>query len=194
MRSAFVLIAVTILLQAAAASAQCPDVGGSPQAEQYAANKVRLKYLITGPGGGDDRPELYKSLVSATLPSTFNPTATHSVRVRLLLNGNQGQVMSDLTIPPNGLWVQTGMRWDFFDPAVTFGVRKARILDLGNTAYLIVRWQGRNQNIANAPVVPGVDNVTAEVEIFDGSNLGVCYDGSSSVCAGGGNTQTCKVQ
>src|SRR6185295_12659062 len=90
MRSSFVLIAVTILLQAAVASAQCPNVGGAPQAEQYAANKVRLKYLITGPGGGDDRPELYKSLVITTLPSTFDPSAVYSVHVKFLLNGNQG--------------------------------------------------------------------------------------------------------
>ena len=198
MRSVLVLVAITVVLQATAAYAQCPVVGGVPQAEQYAANKVRLRYLSTGPGFGDDRPELFKSLVTASLPSTFDPVNTHSVHVRILLNGSQAQVMSDITIPPNSNWTQTvvglGTRWDYSDPLMTYGIRKARVIDFGNTSFLIVRWLGRNQNIGFAPLTPGVDNVTAEVELFDGANLGVCYSGSSDACAGGGNTQTCKVQ
>src|SRR5690348_7078822 len=142
MKSALVVLAAAILLQAAVASAQCPNVGGSPLAQQYAANKIKLKYMSTGPGFNDDRPELYKSLVAATLPSTFDPTTTYSVHVRFLLNGSQSNVMWDVTIPPNGMWTQTitslGSRWDFFDPTVTYGVRQARVLDFGS-AY-VVAW------------------------------------------------------
>jgi hypothetical protein len=49
------------------AYAQCSFLTGNPapQPEQYAANKVQLKYLGTGPGSNDDKPEIYKSTFTA---------------------------------------------------------------------------------------------------------------------------------
>lgn len=190
-RNPIATLVLAALLSPALAAAQCPNVGGSPQAEQYAANKVQLRYLSTGPGGGDDKPTLLKSLVMTTLSPPFDPINTHSVHVRFLLNGNQAQVMWDTTIPPNANWVHSGIKWTYLDTSAPFGVDSVRINDYGGSL-LVVRYRGRNQNIAFAPVVPGTDNVTAEVEIFDGSNAGICYGGSTFACNGSGNTQTCR--
>jgi hypothetical protein len=49
-----------------------------------------------------------------------------------------------------------------------------------------------NQNIANAPVVPNVDNVNLMVEIESGG-VGACYEGTTNRCTGAGNTQNCRV-
>ena len=61
-----IVVALTLALPELV-HAQCSNLTGNPvpQPEQYAANLVKLKYLATGPGFGDDRPEIQKSLFNA---------------------------------------------------------------------------------------------------------------------------------
>jgi hypothetical protein len=186
-------IALAILCAPAFAHAQCTNLSGSPAPtpETYAANLVLLKYLNTGPGSGDDRPLLKKSVFSA--PSlTFDPQNVHSVHITYSLNTVGGPVMWTTSIPPSvTLWTQSGTAWNFSDPATTYGVRKMKIRDYGGGLFIITKMVGRNTNITNAPVVPGADNVYVMVEIESGG-VGICYGGVTIACAGSGNTQKCK--
>lgn len=198
MQSRFLGLAVAAaLLAPAAVRAQCVYVTGSPQPEQYAANQVKLKYLSTGPGFGDDKPELKKSAFTA--PSLgFNPQTVHSVHVTILKTNISGPTMWSTTIPPSTtLWTQNvlsngNVRWKYNDPLVTFGVKKAQIVAYVGGFHVITKLLGANGNIANAPLAVAVDPVHVLVEIDDGAGNGVCYDGGTQPCTGSSNTQTCK--
>ena len=187
-------VALGTLLVPVFASAQCSNLTGNPAPtpEVYAANAVKLSYLPSGPGGGDDRPLLKKSpFMDPSL--AFDPQNLHSVHVTYRLNSIAGPVMWTTTIPPSlALWTQVGSAWNFSDPATTYGVRKLKIRDYGGGLFIIVKLIGRNTNISNAPVVAGVDNVHVMVEIESGG-VGTCYDGATSICLGSGNTQKCHV-
>ncbi len=181
-----------ILLSAGVLRAQCPNITGNPppQTEQYAANLVKLRYLGTGPGFNDDRPMLKKSLVQTGF--VFNPVTTHNVHVTFRLNSATGPTLWSASIPAGPLWTQVGNKWFFNDPATTYGVRRAKIIDLGGGGYVIVYFRGRNTNVTNAPILPGTDNVYAIIE-FEQSGSGLCYGGITMQCTGSGNTQTCHV-
>ncbi len=185
-----------------AVRAQCLNLTGNPlpQAEQYAANHVKLKYLNTGPGSGDDRPEFNKSTFVAPALN-FDPLTTHSVTFTLRQDTIGGAVMwTSANVPPNAtLWTMTtlgngNVRWRYNDPAATFGLKKAQIIRYANTGGLHVWTYARfvNQTITNAPLTPNAQNAHVMVEIHN-AGAGVCYDGSTSRCLGNGNTQNCKV-
>ena len=193
--------ALAMMVPLIARAQLCTNLAGSPAPtpEQYAANAVFLKYLATGPGGGDDRPRLRKS---ASMNPSFvglDLAATHSITVTIRRFTGVGPVMWVGTIPAgSGLWTSVALpngvvRWTFNDPAVTYGIRRARVLDYGGGVYIVDKFFGANQNIANAPVTPTVDPVHALVEIYDGAGAGTCYDGVTEPCTGAGNTQKCKV-
>ena len=143
------------------ARAQCSNLTGNPapQPEPYAANKALLKYLSTGPGSGDDRPELYKSTFTA--PSlAFDPLTQHTVHFTFTKNTAAGPVMWTASVPPSAtLWTMTvlgngNVRWQYNDPAATYGVKRAQIVRYTNAPGLHV-WtyvKAVNQNIANAPL------------------------------------------
>jgi hypothetical protein len=196
--------ALAMMMPLIARAQSCTNLSGnpSPTAEQYAANAVLLKYLGTGPGSGDDKPQLKKSAFTNPSFTGFNPNTTHSITVTIRRGSGVGPVMWVGTIPAGtGLWVQTilsngNIRWSFSDPTVTYGIRRARVVDYAGTFpgfYVVDKFFGANQNIANAPVTPGVDAVHALVEIYDGAGAGTCYDGVTAPCSGAGNTQKCKV-
>ena len=202
MRTATALVQLTAfvtLLGPVAMGATCPNIGGSPTAEQFAANRVNLKYLPTGPGGGDDRPELKKSSFTSTF--VFDPLATHTVAVTIQKNSSAGPLLWTASVPASStLWTHALLpngneRWKFNDPLLTYGVRKAQVVR--NTAinlYVVTYFLGRNQNISNAPVAAGSDVGYVMVEIYDPiTSTGVCYDGTSLPCQGIGNTQVCKL-
>ena len=190
----FVLCVVPV-----AARGQCSFLTGNPapQPETYAANLVKLKYLITGPGFGDDRPEIKKS--SFTAPSlAFDPATLHSVHFTARANSISGPVMWTMSVPPSAtLWTATtlvngNVRWRYNDINATFGLKKAQIVAYVGGFYVWTYVRTVNQNIANAPLVAGVDALHLQVEIENGG-VGVCYDGVTAACTGTGNTQTCKV-
>lgn len=192
--------AVTVLAMVALAAsmplvarAQCTNLTGNPAptAEQYAANFIKLNYLPSGPGGGDDRPTLKKSAFTA--PSlAFDPLTTHTVHVTMTVNTVGGPVLWSTSIPPSPtLWTNVGNKWMFNDPATTYGVRKAKVVSYPGGFYVIVKLLGRNTNIANAPVA-ATDSAHVLVEIESGGT-GICYDGGTAPCTTAGNTQTCKV-
>lgn len=193
-----IVVALTLALPELV-HAQCSNLTGNPvpQPEQYAANLVKLKYLATGPGFGDDRPEIQKSLFNA--PSlSFDPLTTHSVHFTLRKNTIAGPVMWTASVPPSGtLWTMTllpngNTRWRYNDPSATFGLKKAQIIQYGvGGAFVWTYARFVNQNVTNAPLAPGVDGVHLLVEIESGG-VGACYDGVTAPCTGGGNTQTCK--
>jgi hypothetical protein len=196
--------ALAMMMPLLARAQTCSNLSGSPAPtpEQYAANAVKLKYLGTGPGSGDDKPQLKKSVHTDPSFTGFNPNTTHSVTVTIRRGSGVGPVMWVGTIPAGtGLWVQTilsngNVRWSFNDPSVTYGIRRARVNDYVGTfpgLYVVDKFFGQNQNIGNAPVTPTVDPVHVLVEIYDGAGAGTCYDGLTGPCAGAGNTQTCKV-
>jgi len=171
----------------------------APQPEEYAANHVKLKYLNTGPGSGDDRPEINKSLFVAP-GLEFDPLTTHTVHFTLKENTIAGPVMWTATVPPSAtLWTVTvlgngNIRWRYNDPTATFGLKKAQIIRYASFPDLHVWTYARfvNQNVTNAPLTPNVDNAHLMIEIQNGG-VGVCYDGASNRCTGNGNTQNCKV-
>lgn len=196
MKTAMTAVGVLALVAAAplAVRAQCTNLTGSPAptAEQYAANLIKLSYLPTGPGSGDDRPILKKSLFTA--PSlAFDPLTTHTLHVTMTKNTLGGPLLWSTSIPPSStLWTNVGNKWVFSDPATTYGVRKIKVVSFPGGAYVITKLLGRNTNISNAPVAAGVDNAHVLVEIEAGGT-GICYDGDTGACTGTGNTQTCKV-
>lgn len=159
--------------------------------EQYAANLVKLKYLATGPGFGDDKPMLKKSLFMwGTL---FDPIATHTVHV-IMQDTLSGLQLWSADIPPSALWTHPSPNvWKFNDPLTTYGVRRAKVISVPG-GYVIVNLIGKNTNITNAPVTPNVSKAYVRVEIESGG-VGVCYEGDSGlgVCVGGGNTQICRL-
>jgi hypothetical protein len=196
-----VVLTVTVsLVPLAAVHAQCTNLTGSPAPvfQQYASNKIKLKYLGTGPGSNDDQPQLFKSTFQApTL--TFNPATTTYVTVTLWRNMVSGPMLWNTTIPPSPtLWSSVTLgngtvRWKFNDPLVTYGVRKAQVNAIPGGTFIIVKLLGKFQNIANAPLTtPNADVADAMVEMHDGAGNGFCYDGPSAPCTGSGNTQTCK--
>lgn len=200
-RSVFAaLVSASLLSAALPAFAQCTNLTGSPAPtpEEYAANRVRLKYLSTGPGSGDDRPEIQKSAFNA--PSlTFDPLATHTVHFTVSRNTIAGPTMWSASVPPSAsLWTMTTLssgvvRWRYIDPNATFGgVKKAQIVGYPGGLHVWTYVRAVNQNIASAPLVPGVDQAHVLVEIESGG-VGVCYDGATDNCVGTGNTQTCSV-
>jgi hypothetical protein len=179
----------------------CTNLSGNPvpTPEIYAANAVFLKYLATGPGSGDDKPRLRKSTSMNPTFTGLDLAATHSITVTIRRGSGAGPVMWVGTVPAgSGLWTSVTLpggvvRWTLNDPTVTYGIRKARVLDYGGGLYIVDKFFGANQNIGNAPVTTNVDPVHALVEIYDGSGAGTCYDGMTAPCTGGGNTQKCKV-
>jgi hypothetical protein len=188
-------VALLIGLAASVSYAQCPNGTPGPQPEQYAANQLKLKYLATGPGGGDDKPQLKKSAFIA--PSfAFNPT-TQNLHVTFRANSSSGLVLWTTTIPAGATgWSQVtlsngNVRSKYNDPATPYGVKKAQIVDYVSGLHVITKLLGANTNITNAPLVPNVDNAYVLVEI-EQSGVGVCYDGVTTPCTGSGNTQTCK--
>lgn len=194
--------ALAMIMMPLAARAQlCTNLSGSPAPtpEQYAANAVFLKYLANGPGGGDDKPQLRKSASNNPSFVGLDLAATHSIAVTIRRGSGGGPVMWSATIPVgSGLWTSVTLpsgvvRWTFTDPAVTYGIKKARVLAYPGGLYIVDKFFGANANIANAPVVAGVDPVHAMVEIYDGLGAGTCYDGVTQPCTGSGNTQKCKV-
>ncbi|MFN8546374.1 MAG: hypothetical protein U0807_19555 [Candidatus Binatia bacterium] len=178
----------------------CTNLSGSPAPtpEVYAANAVFLKYLSTGPGGGDDKPQLHKSASNNPSFVGLDLANVHSIAVTIRLGSGVGPVMWSATIPAaSGLWASVTLpsgvvRWTFTDPAVTYGVKKARVLAYPGGIYIVDKFFGANANIGNAPVPPGVA-VHAMVEIYDGLGAGTCYDGVTQPCTGTGNTQKCRV-
>jgi hypothetical protein len=183
----------------AVVQAQCTNLTGNPppQLEEYGANFVKLKYLSTGPGGGDDRPEVKKSTFTA--PSlSFDPNTLHTVHLTGRQNTIAGTTMWSLSIPPSlTLWTSTtlangNVRWKYNDPSSAFGVKKAQVVAYVGGLHIITFVRGVNQSIVGAPLMPGVDNTHLTVEI-ESLGVGVCYDGTTTSCSGSGNTQTCKV-
>lgn len=192
--------ALAVFLSApAVARAQCSNLSGNPapQAEDYAANQVKMKYLSTGPGGLDDRPEVKKSAFTAPA-LVFDPQMQHTVHFTGRKNTIAGTVMWSLSVPPSPtLWTSTilsngNVRWRYNDPAASFGVKKAQIVAYVGGLFVWTYVRGVNQSIVGAPLVPGVDQIHLMVEI-ESLGVGVCYDGTTTSCAGMGNTQTCKV-
>lgn len=156
---------------------------------------MKLKYLATGPGSGDDRPQLKRSAFLA--PSfAFNP-ATQNLHVTIRANSSVGNLLWTTTIPAGASgWVQTtlpngNVRSKYSDPLTPYGVRKAQIIDYTSGGHIITKLLGANTNIMNAPLVPLVDAAYVLVEI-EQSGVGICYDGATTPCTGSGNTQTCK--
>jgi hypothetical protein len=189
------IAALVAMLSATPIHAQCPNGTPGPQPEQYAANQVKLKYLATGPGFGDDRPELRKSTVYA--PSfAFDPT-TQNLHVTFRVNSSSGPLLWTTTIPAGAPgWVQVtlgngNVRATYNDPLVPYQVRRAQVVDYVIGLHIVTKLLGRNANISNAPVVPGVDTAYVMVEI-EQAGVGVCYDGTTAPCTGTGNTQKCK--
>ncbi len=187
------------LLAPLLAHAQCSNLTGSPAptTETYGANYVKLKYLMNGPGGGDDRPEVKKSAFSA--PSlTFDPLTTHTVHMTARKTSISGTVMWSLSVPPSAtLWTQTNLpngntRWKYNDPNATFGVKKAQIVGYTGGFFVVTYLRGVNQNIMAAPLIPGTDQLHLLVEI-ENAGTGICYDGIADTCQGSGNTQICYV-
>lgn len=191
-----ILIAVAhVAMVCGVANAQCPNVGGAPQAEPLGALGVALKYLSNGPGGGNDRPEVRKSIFTTNALGVFDPVTSHALHLTLRKNSIVGPVMWAATIPPNALWTSTVtpayVRWSFNDPSLAYGVRKARVRVYPSDLYTIEYVLGRNANVANAPLVPFVDNVHLMVEVESGG-VGYCYDDVTLHCGGSGNTQKCS--
>ena len=150
---------------------------------------VKLKYLGTGPGFGDDKPMLFKSTFTWATP--FDPIATHTVHV-IIQDTNTGLQLWSTDIPPGPLWTHpTANKWKFNDQATAYGVRKAQVVGFPG-GYVITYIKGRNTNITNAPVTVNASKAYVRVEIESGG-VGVCYEGDSGfgVCTGAGNTQTC---
>jgi hypothetical protein len=199
-RLTFCVGVLAMVMPLVARAQVCSNLGGSPAPtpEVYAANAVFLKYLATGPGGGDDRPRLRKSTSNNPSFTGLDLNTTHSITVTFRRGSGVGPVMWVGTIPAGtGLWAQVTLpsgvvRWTFNDPTVTYGIRKARVIDYGGGFYIVDKFFGANQNIGNAPVTPGVDAAHALVEIYDGGGNGTCYDGVTAPCTGSGNTQKCK--
>src|SRR5262249_21696611 len=101
------------------------------------------------------------------------------------------------SIPPYPAWVGTtlsngNVRWRYNDPLAPYGVKKAQIIHNPTGFFLITKLLGSGTNITNAPLLPGTDNVHVLVEVENGGT-GFCYDGTTSVCTGTGNTQVCRV-
>jgi hypothetical protein len=199
-RVGLVLAALAIVLPLSA-GAQCTNLGGNPlpTPEIYGANAVNLRYLGTGPGSNDDKPQLKKSLSMNAGFVGFDPALTHSVTVTIRRGSNVGPVMWSGTIPAgSGFWTSIplpggAIRWTYNDPTVSFGVRRARIVSYAGGVYIVDKFFGQLANIANAPVSAGVDPVHVQVEFYDGTNTGTCYDGVTQPCTGLGNTQKCRV-
>jgi hypothetical protein len=184
------------------AAAQCNLLSGNPAptTEPYGANLVLLKYLASGPGFGDDKPEIQKSTFMAP-GFPFDPATTHSVDLTIRKNNISGPIMWNTTIPPSTtLWTATtlvngNVRWRYNDPSATFLVKKAQIIQGGPFLPGFYVWtyiRGTNSNIANAPVIPLVDQAHLTVQIANGG-VGICYDGVTTACTGSGNTQRCRV-
>ena len=183
------------VLVASLASATCPNGTPGPQSEQYAANLLKLKYQSTGPGGGDDKPELKKSTFNA--PSfAFNP-ALQNLHITIRANSSVGNLLWTTTIPAGAPgWTQTtlsngNVRSKYNDPLTPYGVKKAQIVDYTIGLHIITKLLGANTNITNAPLTPNVDAAYVMVEI-EQAGVGICYDGVTTPCTGSGNTQTCK--
>jgi hypothetical protein len=189
------LVGAIGVLVASLAYAQCPNGTPGPQPEQYAANQLKLKYLSTGPGGGDDKPELKKSAFNGPL-FAFNP-ATQNLHVTIRANSSVGNLLWTTTIPAGAPgWTQVtlsngNVRSKYNDPLTPYGVKKAQIVDYTIGLHIITKLLGANTNIANAPLVPLVDAAYLLVEI-EQAGVGICYDGVTTPCTGSGNTQTCK--
>jgi len=198
---ALALGAASAVLASSQALAQCPNITGNPapQAAEYAANYVKLRYLATGPGGGDDRPELYKSAVTAPLFS-FDPVNTHDMHVTITKNTIGGPLLWSADVPSSStLWTATtlsngNVRYQYTDPNVTFGVSSIRVVKYTMLGlYNVTYFRGKNQSITNAPLIAGTDQAHVIVEMeYLGS--GLCYDGQAARCTGSGNTQKCYVQ
>ena len=183
-----------LLAPIAAPAATCTYVtspSSIPNAESYAANLVKLKYLSTGPGSNDDKPMLKKS--AFMWGALFDPIATHTLHV-IIEDTNTGLTLWTADIPPSALWTHpTPNKWKFNDPSTTYGVRKAQVV--GSPGFYVITYiKGKNTNITNAPVTPNVSKAYVRVEIEAGGT-GVCYDGDSGLgfCTGTGNTQICKL-
>ncbi len=200
-RSTTAFMAVLCLLAAPTlVHAQCSNLTGNPPptaTEEYGANRLRLKYLATGPGGGDDRPEISKSTFNAPA-LVFDPQFFHTSHFTIRKNGIAGTVMWSATLPPDAThWTSTtlsngNVRWKYSDPAAPFGIKKAQFVEYVGGLHIWTYVRAVNASIVGAPLVPGVDQGHLLVEI-ENSGSGICYDGIASECSGMGNTQTCAV-
>ena len=152
--------ALAMMMPLIARAQTCTNLAPNPvpTPEQYAANAVFLKYLATGPGGGDDRPRLRKSASMNPAFVGLNLATTHSITVTIRKGSGVGPVMWVGTIPAgSGLWTSVNLpngvvRWTFSDPTVTYGIRKARVLAYPGGLYIVDKFFGANQNIANGVI------------------------------------------
>ena len=178
-------VALTVFCAPALAYAQCSHLTGSPAPtfEQFAANRVLLKYGSTGPGSSDDKLKLKKSVFNASSFS-FDPLVTHSVHIAYRVNTANGMDMWTTDIPPSStMWTvnSTGTKWTFNDPTMSNnGVRKLKIKDFGGGVFVVKKMIARNTNIMSAPFGAS-DNVYVMVEI-EMSGSGICYGGASTSC------------
>ena len=185
------------LASSAVAHAQCFALTGSPAPtpEYYAANQIKLKYLASGPGFGDDRPELNKSTFNAAAIGTFDPQNVHSVHLTFL-NDTSGLTMWSTSVPPSTtLWsvvtLPSGViRYTYNDPAATFAIKKMQILAYPGGLMIIKYARAVNQSIVNVPA-PTVDGARAIVQIESGG-AGLCAEGATFPCTGLFNTKTCR--
>lgn len=179
--------------------AQCMNLTGNPGPEAATnAGGVKFRYQADGPGGGNDRIVLKKS-VSGPLVSTpaFDPQNIHTLHVTLSVNTPGGPVLWSASVPPSpGLWAPSGSNgWTFDDPLLSFGVRRIRILPLITSAgqfFVIKQLLTRDQNISNAPLL-GTDFPDIQVEVEDAGN-GFCFGGPAVSCGGANPSvaQSCK--
>jgi hypothetical protein len=182
-----VVIAAGIALysmRAVSAAAQCTNVGGGPPTnEPMLTQKVVLQ---TGPGGvwadGNDRFKFLKGLINLGVP--FDPIATHNVTLTYRVNTVGGPLIVTTTVPVGAPgWTNLGGgRWRYFDTTspTLHGVRLITVLDFGG-GLLIKKILGRDVSNTNTPLAP-TDDLHAMLEVYDASNVGVCFDSTLTTC------------
>lgn len=169
----------------------CPHVPSASPSPLASVRKVSLLYRRTGPGGGDDKPQVIRAAFSSV--ATFDPDSTDNVHVTLRRNTASGSLFAASLTSASSLWTQrsSAHRWTYRNAAATNGVRKAQLKELRTIpgVYLLTML-GKSANVAG-PLAPATAvDVIVEIEPAGGAPL--CLSATLSTCTSTSSKDVCK--
>ena len=168
----------------ASAQALCTNMTGLQTAvfEQWMPNGFILRLGSNGPGGGDDRIILRKTVFHSAGGPFFDPVSTHNLHITLRKNSHNGPILWSASLPAGTNWNQTASVFRYADPTTSNnGVRLAKIRDYGGGQYIGIRHVIRNQNLPAASIPGASDNVHMLLE-YERNGIGACIEGVTSSC------------